>query len=261
MSERIDLQPNATEDELVSQAQTAVSRCNWVVGACAAEWTKRYARGRTDADFGNLVGLSSDQVYQRRRVWEMFGDVYEDYPRLKWSHFYLALNWDDATDCLAWADENETTVAEMRAWRRAQRGEDLAAPPLDSFAGDPSVCFVPSQPTLVRDPQEFVAVGDGNGRRRVSGGEAREAAETPYAPYRKDAGSPASQGEASAVATTERPQPSAAEILKRAVASLERINRALSPELTKELRRAPRELRERFVEVVGELSSRAAAIG
>ena len=37
--------------------------------------------------FGAMVGLSSDQVYQRRRVWETFGDVSESYPSLKWSHF------------------------------------------------------------------------------------------------------------------------------------------------------------------------------
>lgn len=35
------------------------------------------------------------------------------------------LNWDDAEDCLAWARDEAATVAEMRAWRKAQRGEDL----------------------------------------------------------------------------------------------------------------------------------------
>ena len=65
----------ASEEELISRAQMAVSQCNWVLGECAASWTQRYARGRTDADFGQMVGLSSDQIYQRRRVWETFGDV------------------------------------------------------------------------------------------------------------------------------------------------------------------------------------------
>ena len=72
-----------SESALISRAQSALSHCNWEVGECAALWTKRFAKGRTDADFGILVGLSADQVFQRRRVWETFGDVSENYPALK----------------------------------------------------------------------------------------------------------------------------------------------------------------------------------
>ncbi|NNJ24483.1 hypothetical protein [Alienimonas chondri] len=158
-----------TESQLVETAQIAVSRCNWVVGRCAAEWTERYARGRTDADFAALVGLSADQVYQRRRVWETFADVREQYETVaapgspkrgpRWSHFYVALTWDDAPECLEWASENEATVAEMKAYRRALHGEDLSAPaargPADDFAGDPSVIRLPTDPVPVRDPDEF----------------------------------------------------------------------------------------------------------
>ena len=164
-----------TESQLVETAQIAVSRCNWVVGRCAAEWTQRYARGRTDADFAALVGLSADQVYQRRRVWETFADVRDRYetdpapgdrkrgPR--WSHFYVALTWDDAPECLDWAAENEATVAEMKAYRRALHGEDLSAPaargPADDFAGDPSVIRLPTDPVPVRDPEEFATPAGG----------------------------------------------------------------------------------------------------
>ena len=158
-----------TETDLIETAQVAVSRCNWVVGRCAAEWTRRYARGRTDADFAALVGLSADQVYQRRRVWETFSDVRERYeaapqpgkPRRgpRWSHFYVALTWDDAPECLDWAAENEATVAEMKAYRRALHGDDLSQPaargPNDDFAGDPSVIRLPTDPVPVRDPAEF----------------------------------------------------------------------------------------------------------
>ena len=47
-----------TEQELIANAQVAISNCNWTVGECASKWTERYAKGRTDADFGALVGLS-----------------------------------------------------------------------------------------------------------------------------------------------------------------------------------------------------------
>src|SRR6516164_4917977 len=80
-----------TEEQLVSRAQEAVSLCRWVVGECASKWTQRYARGRTDGDFAALIGLTGDQVYQRRRVWESFATLRSEFPPLKWSHFYAAL--------------------------------------------------------------------------------------------------------------------------------------------------------------------------
>ena len=92
-----------TEQELIQTAQRAISSCNWTVGECATKWTRRFARGRTDADFGAVVGLSGDQVYQRRRVWETYAEVREEFEQLKWSHFYISLTWEDAAECLTWA--------------------------------------------------------------------------------------------------------------------------------------------------------------
>lgn len=119
------LMRDETEGMLLHRAQLAVSRTNWEVGECAGLWTRRFARGRSDADFGLLCGLSADQVYQRRRVWETFANVYQNYSNLRWGHFYAALNWDDASTCLEWADAVQAGIAEMKAWRRAQRGDDL----------------------------------------------------------------------------------------------------------------------------------------
>lgn len=119
-----DLTP---EGGLFAESIKATSHANWVVGECAAVWMKRYSRGRTDADFAQVVGLETHQVYQRRRVWESFGDVYRNYPDLRWSHFAAAVGWDNWRECLQWAQDINATVAEMRAWRRAQRGEDLSA--------------------------------------------------------------------------------------------------------------------------------------
>jgi hypothetical protein len=221
-----------TETQLVETAQLAVSRCNWVVGRCAAEWTERYARGRTDADFAALVGLSADQVYQRRRVWETFADVRDRYetnptpgvPRRgpRWSHFYVALTWDDAPECLEWASENDATVAEMKAYRRALHGEDLSAPaargPADDFAGDPSVIRLPTDPVAVRDPDDFVTPSgerppwetsdDANHRpaalaalRETAGGDGEAdpegSASDAYAPFSAGATSPAGGSNAS----------------------------------------------------------------
>ncbi|MEX2286567.1 MAG: hypothetical protein WD648_05705 [Planctomycetaceae bacterium] len=272
MSKPSRIEVTETEAELVATAQLAVSRCNWVVGECAAKWTRKFAKGRSDADFGEQVGLSSDQVYQRRRVWETFGDVAKEYPSLKWSHFYVALNWDDAADCFQWAQENEATVAEMRAWRRATRGDELREEAAVEEWGNvgSAVSFVPTQPTPVRDPGSFgkserrpVGSGAGNGNSadpaetvatvaRESGGD--------YAPFRKGAGSPAPKDDSAHAATAQRPQVSAGQLVGRITTTLERINAALSPEMLRDIRALPEKQRTRFVKAVGQLSSKAAGL-
>lgn len=246
-----------TEDQLIQRAQAALSRCNWEIGDCAAQWTKRFARGRTDADFGALIGLSGDQVYQRRRVWETFHDVYERYSELKWSHFYAALNWDDAAECLQWAQDMSATVAEMKAWRRAQHGEDLSAPSEESPAALSGVEMLTVGAGVVRDPDSF----DGqNGERRRSDGEreyespvvaaAPRSSEAPddYAPFGATARSPAA-GESRAA-----PEPEV--LVKRIAAALERCNAMLTPEVLSACGAAPDELQARLKSAVKDISAK-----
>lgn len=121
----VQVHHDTSEADLLHRAELSVSKANWEVGECASIWTRRFSRGRSDADFAALVSLSTEQVFQRRRVWETFSEVFVNYPTLKWGHFYAALKWDDSAECLKWADDVQANVAEMKAWRRAQRGEDL----------------------------------------------------------------------------------------------------------------------------------------
>ena len=222
-----------TEDELVLRAQQALSRCNWEIGVCGRV-TQRYARGRTDADFGALIGLSGDQVYQRRRVWATFSDVSDRYERLKWSHFYAALNWDDAAECLQWAEDMQATVAEMKAWRRAQHGEDLSSPADDADFGDAlsSIEMLPVESSFVRDPDGISGPRERNGESRRS--EARGSRHRHRAARESDAGeyAPFGQGArgSSPASTADRPDPSAETVLKRIVAALERCDASLTPD-------------------------------
>lgn len=58
-------QAEETEAQLVSVCRELVEKiddCKWQVGRLVHDWTRRFAKGRTDADFGLLVGLSEDQV-------------------------------------------------------------------------------------------------------------------------------------------------------------------------------------------------------
>ncbi len=221
-----------SEETLIERARGALSNCNWIIGECAARWTEKYAKGRTDADFGNQIGLTSDQVFQRRRVWETFHDVRDEYPDLKWSHFYVALNWEDSAECLSWAVENQATVAQMRAWRRSVHGEDLSeqSDPLALQALDYS-------PEVVRDAGEFAGSGHSDipfevtstgELASVSGGE-----ESPYAPFRKEARGSAEEAESSTGVATTPPRLSPQRIAKRALGGMRRIQQMME-ELTDE---------------------------
>lgn len=255
---------NHTEDQLILRAQEALSSCNWVIGECAAEWTEKYSRGRTDADFGSLIGLSGDQVYQRRRVWESFADVHENYPNLKWSHFYVALNWDDSSECLQWANEIEATVAEMKAWRRAQHGEDLSSPANDAPPFDiaPEFLSVPEGAlSYVSDADsqrsgELVGVGASGERSETVGSTPRDTGNSDYAPFGKGARGDAMTEE------KQRPahEPTAEEIYKRACSGIEKVVVALSPDILDQFHDLPLDLQQRFVNAVKNLQSRTAGL-
>jgi len=266
----------ATEEELVEKAQNALNQCNWVIGECAAQWTQRYAQGRTDADFGARIGLSGDQVYQRRRVWETFADVHENYPKLKWSHFYAALNWDDAADCLQWANEIGATVAEMKAWRRAQHGEDLSTQgeevepaPFDTDMESP-VEYLAPQTGMVRDPDSFGGGEGGEGAELVGAATgtsndltaaehprqiAQPASEEAYAPFSKGA-----RGSAESSESESKAAPSAEQVIKRLSSAIERCNATLTPAILERFPELPAELQQRFLKAVDDLLDRTGGL-
>ena len=256
-----------TEDQLIQRAQAALSRCNWEIGECAAQWTQKYARGRTDADFAALIGLSGDQVYQRRRVWETFSDVMDQYASLKWSHFYAAINWPDASECLQWALDMGATVAEMKAWRRAQHGEDLSQPPAEEppFAADTS--YLPVSSGFVQDfdgdeerPGSSRPDRDGGGfsgeREPVAAAAARETDSSGYAPFGKNARGSA-PGEESTTTSAAAPP---LHVLKRVMTALERVDAALTPGVLEAFAEAPSTVQQRMLTAMDNLQSKFAGM-
>ena len=251
----------ATADEaaLVDAARHAVSQWNWVIGECAARWTERYAAGRTDGDFGELVGLSADQIYQRRRVWETFADVRGEYRKLRWSHFYAAVTWDDAPDALGWAEDLGATVAEMRAWRRGQRGEDLTQP------AEPDE-LPPFEPTSVLSPTTTHIAnfdsepGEGGGSQSSGGGGnesesslavARQTGEGEYTPYRSDA---RSDGDPDATEDERTLRPLAE--FKKIAKALERMNEQLSDPLLATFYDIPGDVQDRVLEAFDDVQTK-----
>lgn len=262
-----------TEETLIQTAQRAISQCRWVVGECASKWTQRHARGRTDADFGQLVGLSGDQIYQRRRVWETFSDVRTQFGSLKWSHFYSALNWDDAADCLQWAEETEATVAEMKAWRRALRGEDLTSEPEATEPASGPISYLSGERAFVQDPASFSMGGDGARRPGFPsemGAEADPARMAAlareldplggdnYAPFHSGAITPPPTEAAEQPAPVEAITPE--QLAKRLCSTIERCNKALNDDMLEQLDKLPAKLRQRLLTATEELHDKLAAL-
>lgn len=266
----VDAVPDETEEVLVQIAQQAISQCRWIVGECASKWTQRHARGRTDADFGQLVGLSGDQIYQRRRVWETFSDVRSQFASLKWSHFYAALNWDDAADCLQWSEETQATVAEMKAWRRAVRGEDLTSEPEAVEPGSDHVSFLSGERAFVQDPSNFAVGADGMRRPGMPGGAgaendpARVAALARqldplgdnYAPFHSGAVQPPPTEAAERPVHPEAITPE--QLAKRLCSTIERCNKALTEDFLEQLDDLPKKVRQRLLTAVEELHEKLA---
>ena len=123
-----------TEAELIAIVRNAVNDNNWLIGDCANAWCDRWAQGKTIRDFAAMVGLSADQVSARLRVYQRFDPECAEhvisrveFKALAWSHFHAAVAWEDAQDCLTWAQDNDSSVAEMRAYHRMNNGEDMTA--------------------------------------------------------------------------------------------------------------------------------------
>jgi len=108
----------------VGQWNTLISTTNWEKGAIISAWQKSMrdseipAISFTDQRWCQLVGGATPQhVGRLRRTYGRFGHVYQEYSGLYWSHFYAALDWDDAEMWLEGAVQNNWSVSTMRMTR------------------------------------------------------------------------------------------------------------------------------------------------
>ena len=112
---------------LIERAINALSVSDWTVGECAAGWIDAQP-GRTDAAFGELVGLSADQIQKRRTVASQLGQFRNvaELADLKFGHFLAVLTAPDPEFLLRTAADNEMKVADVWRYRRGL-GEDVTA--------------------------------------------------------------------------------------------------------------------------------------
>jgi len=135
----------SSSQEYIVRWNRLVSTTNWEKGRIIHEW-RHAMRGEnatedswTDEAWADRVGqITPQHVGRLRRVWERFGDTYDQYPGLFWSHFQAALNWDDAETWLQGASDERWSVARMRERRWEAHGAppELKPRPEDIFTAE-----------------------------------------------------------------------------------------------------------------------------
>lgn len=126
-------------EEFIGRWNRLVSTTNWDKGRIIHEWrTALIASGAATTEYSDeawsrmVGGVTGQHAGRLRRVYERFGDVYDQYAGLFWSHFQSTLDWDDAEMWLEGSVQNRWSVAEMRRRRWETMGAVEADKPRDS---------------------------------------------------------------------------------------------------------------------------------
>lgn len=101
-----------------------VSTTNWEKGRIIVQWRKALEESDAPAtEFSDeawarrVGGVTGQHVGRLRRVYQRFGQTYETFAGLYWSHFHAALDWDDAEMWLEGAVQTKWSVSQMRQQR------------------------------------------------------------------------------------------------------------------------------------------------
>ncbi len=123
----------------IGQWNQLISTTNWDKGVIICRWRNALidmeatAAEYSDDAWAQLVGgVSSQHVGRLRRTSERFGHVFKEYEGLYWSHFYAALDWDDAEMWLEGAIQNKWSISRMRHQRWETLGKVADDKPQDS---------------------------------------------------------------------------------------------------------------------------------
>jgi hypothetical protein len=120
----------ATTQPFVGRWNKLVSQTNWEKGRIIQQWRETLvdagapATEYADEAWSRRVGsVTGQHVGRLRRVYQRFGQTYEQFSGLYWSHFQACLDWDDAEMWLEGAVQNRWSVSQMRQ----QRWETMGA--------------------------------------------------------------------------------------------------------------------------------------
>lgn len=185
-------QTGPTSQPFVGRWNTLVSTTNWEKGRIICQWREALvsdgapATEYSDERWCMLVGgVTGQHVGRLRRVYRRFGDVYEQYEGLYWSHFFAALDWDDAEMWLEGGVQNRWSVSQMRRKRWETLGEKGDKPSADDNVG--SELDEDFEPALKQDPVAKTVSGS---YEEVSGGPRHEGPD-----FGEDESAPSAAGE------------------------------------------------------------------
>lgn len=114
-------------DNSDSQSQAFVGRwhrlsseTNWEKGRIIAQWRAALiasgvpANQYSDEAWASRVGhVTCQHIGRLRRVYDRFGESYGEYPKLYWTHFWAAIDWDDAELWLEGASRSRWSISKM----------------------------------------------------------------------------------------------------------------------------------------------------
>jgi hypothetical protein len=143
----------------------------------------------------------------------------------------------------------------MRAWRRAQRGEDLSEP------AEEQLDWLPSDLAAVRVPENgeaFRSGGSGSSTAEpvpTAAGVARAAEGGDYAPFHEGAIRPPAEAPAK-----ERPAPTVEQTVRRITTAIERCLAAMDGSFQRQFPQVAEKDRRRFLNAVEQLAEKAAGL-
>ncbi len=114
----------------IGQWNQLISTTNWDKGQIIQDWRQSLEKSDapasqySDEAWSQLVGgVTPQHVGRLRRTHERFGHVCKEYEGLFWSHFYAAIDWDDAEMWLEGAVQSKWSVSKMRQQRWETMGK------------------------------------------------------------------------------------------------------------------------------------------
>lgn len=134
----LEIKPETVElsSAFIGKWNTLISTTNWEKGAIILQWRQSLkedgasASQYSDDAWSKMVGgVTSQHVGRLRRTSDRFSESYEQFSGLYWSHFYAALDWDDAEMWLEGAIQNKWSVSQMRNQRWETMGKIAAEQP------------------------------------------------------------------------------------------------------------------------------------
>ncbi len=127
-----DTETPPQSQEFIGRWNLLVSRTNWEKGRIISQWRQTLIESGAsastysdDAWSKQVGGVTAPHVGRLRRVFDHFADTCESYPNLSWTHFLIALDWDDAPLWLQGASDGRWSVSAMRN-QRWEAGGGLA---------------------------------------------------------------------------------------------------------------------------------------